>query len=506
MNEATAGPTGGGVGKSVMAAFYGKQLDLHGRQLEQGWDGMPEVKEVGHLAALGKDPTSLRLYITFTSSLDRARDATKLWEKSAEMLRNADTKWVFYPDEVRARSFRALADTLKAKQVSQRHEVDSDAWWRIADSLLQVASPAVNSAIFEGVGDVAELRQALKQRTLAGASYFPMLAGPKVGPMWIRMLAQPGGARITGLETLPVAVDVHVRRVTENLGVTNTQSFLVDAQVRRTIQDAWRADLAATRSADGPQGLEGTSAALDPALWFFGKWGCSYCERQAHKIPISGTCDLCRLPSLIDTRHRVAESQERLKLAHDLVAGIDQDIANDVGMIVMDAIPSDRPWTKAREGISRLQGLLSGLDGGAHQAAISTVIEDLGVADAALLQAEEADTETSWQFGERAIPVLKRVDAKLANILGRPRRLIVRPRDIAAALRHAIKLEQERPGSIAFQKLPLMGPSGHFRETGFEALKAVQKTCLDRGLDVDRVTQPQRLMILEQTLAAILGG
>ena len=42
-----------------------------------------------------------------------------------------------------------------------------------------------------------------------------MLAGPKVGPMWVRMLTVPGGAEIRGIEVLPGAADVQVRKVAE---------------------------------------------------------------------------------------------------------------------------------------------------------------------------------------------------------------------------------------------------------------------------------------------------
>jgi hypothetical protein len=89
--------------------------------------------------------------------------------------------------------------------------------------------------------------------------------------MWVRMLAHPGGAAITSLEVLPVAVDVQVRKVTEYLGVTATEGLDLEA-ARPLIQGAWQADVRKA-GAVGPPGLDGTAAALDPALWFYGKWG-----------------------------------------------------------------------------------------------------------------------------------------------------------------------------------------------------------------------------------------
>ena len=109
--------------------------------------------------------------------------------------------------------------------------------------------------------------------------------------MWVRMLAYPGGASLSSLDVIPVAVDVQVRRVTECLGVTDTQGTGVD-QARPVIQKAWFEDVA-QHGVEGPPGLAGTCAALDPVLWFFGKYGCSYCESIAGRVPIAEVCDEC---------------------------------------------------------------------------------------------------------------------------------------------------------------------------------------------------------------------
>ncbi len=109
--------------------------------------------------------------------------------------------------------------------------------------------------------------------------------------MWVRMLAEPGSASITSLDALPVAVDVQVRKVTENLGLTATAGWDLE-RARPVIQDAWAADLTA-EGAEGPPALAGTAAALDPALWFFGKWGCTRCEQAGQLMPIAEVCDLC---------------------------------------------------------------------------------------------------------------------------------------------------------------------------------------------------------------------
>jgi hypothetical protein len=106
------------------------------------------------------------------------------------------------------------------------------------------------------------------------------------------MLVAPGGATLTNLEVVPVAVDVQVRKVTEYLGVTDTGSLELES-ARALIQDAWRSR---ADEVNGPPGLAGTAAFLDPILWFFAKWGCSHCERVAERVPISQACASCRFP------------------------------------------------------------------------------------------------------------------------------------------------------------------------------------------------------------------
>lgn len=103
------------------------------------------------------------------------------------------------------------------------------------------------------------------------------------------MLADPGGAEIENIGLLPVAVDVQVRKVSEYLGITQTAGRDLES-VRIEIQRIW-SSLAGT--AVGSPALSGTCAALDPALWFFGRWGCTFCERAHRRIPISTACGAC---------------------------------------------------------------------------------------------------------------------------------------------------------------------------------------------------------------------
>jgi hypothetical protein len=280
-----------GLAEAVTREFFQGAMDLSERPGAPvpGWAAMPECVAVEQLVAGGATPVDVRIFLTLVSAMDRARDAERLWSSATRLFQSA--LWVYQPEEALARPLFELRDGLAVSGVSQRHGLDSAAWRLLLEAMVSEESPeAVRRAIFEGAGDAAELLRSVTATRSSGQPWFPFLGGPKVSVMWIRMLADPGGAQIENIAVLPVAVDVQVRKVTEYLGITQTAGRELEA-VRGEIQQAWRA---LADSAVGSPALAGTCAALDPALWFFGRWGCTFCERAGRRIPIGSACTACR--------------------------------------------------------------------------------------------------------------------------------------------------------------------------------------------------------------------
>jgi hypothetical protein len=283
--------------REVTEAFYGGTLDLRDRPKapRPGWDAMPECVAAAALRRAGATDADVRVFLTLVASLDRARDADRLWDAGARTFRS--DRWVFSPAEIVRRPQLDLLDALRRHGVSQRHTVDAAVWRVIAESLSRRdVAPLVHRAVFDGIGDVNELLAAVHGTTPGRSTLFPMLQGPKIARMWVRMLAAPGGAQITGFETLEVAVDVQVQKVSEYLALTDTWGQPVES-VRQTIHDAWTAQIR-QHGAAGPAPIGGTGASLDPALWFFGKWGCTFCELKRRRLPIHAVCGGCRFDDL----------------------------------------------------------------------------------------------------------------------------------------------------------------------------------------------------------------
>ena len=267
--------------------FYENRLDLSSRSAPPGgasWDSMPEVGAARQLRDQRAPDDAVRLFVTFVAAMDRLRDASSLWRAAIALFTSRPE--VFDPSRAVALPFSTLKRFLSEAGVSKMHEPDTRAWHRIAQSLATGDESPVYTVIHRGVGDAEELLKARRQ--------FPMLRGEKIGPMWIRMLAEPGGATIAHMATIPVAADVHVHRITKNLGVASVPDLRLKT-AKRTIQSAWQAAVAAA-NIGGPSRIAGTCAALDPALWTFGKYGCSHCEKVGVRVPIGSACDHCQLP------------------------------------------------------------------------------------------------------------------------------------------------------------------------------------------------------------------
>lgn len=286
---------GRGLSQVITELFVSGGIDLSSRQgaPAPGWGGMPEVVATTRLHQLGASAAELRLFLTFAAAMDRARDADVLARRAVRMFEAAP--WTFAPAEVSRRTLRDLTDALKEFGVSQRHSVDVFGWRTLAETLNDPSlAPESRAAIHDGRADARRLTAELASTTKQGTPCFPLLSGPKVSALWVRLLAFPGGATITSMETVPVAVDVQVRKVTEYLAVTDTGDLdLIDA--RSPIQETWARDVD-THGAAGPEGVSNTPGALDPALWFYGKWGCTFCESAGRKLPISPVCGDCRFP------------------------------------------------------------------------------------------------------------------------------------------------------------------------------------------------------------------
>ena len=193
--------------------FYDDGFDLSARDMASGtaWSRMPEVECVQQLRAFGTADRSVRLFLTFVSAMDRARDATRLWRAAVRLFKSHPE--VFGPARVTSLGVEELSALLSQSGVSQRHGPDAAAWLDIAVSLVSGVG-AVSRLVDSGTGDAEDLLKDLRRSDSEGRGRYPLLRGPKIRAVWVRIMANPGGAKIARIGIIPVAVDVQVRRAT----------------------------------------------------------------------------------------------------------------------------------------------------------------------------------------------------------------------------------------------------------------------------------------------------
>jgi hypothetical protein len=135
-------------------------------------------------------------------------------------------------------------------------------------------------------------------------SDFPYLKGPKISCLWIRMLRDNVGIDLSGLDEVPIPVDVHVLRATLCTGVlTGTYNGPV-APVFEEVRAVWRE---AVRGLQVPNGNRPMIALdVDEPLWHLSKFGCSTRgNRQLGRFSVS--CPAA--PGCVSGRLRIHESQ-----------------------------------------------------------------------------------------------------------------------------------------------------------------------------------------------------
>lgn len=226
---------------------------------------MPEEEAVAGVAT----ELDRVLIITQTVSIDYQRDATALWAYARRLYDDVDTAWVFRPSDVAAHTEADLRAAMESKG-RLRYGTKDVQWWRhnAISWLEHFAGDPRN--LFEGAHwAVDRIKREVLQR-----DRFRGLGGPKIFPLWLRMLADIERYNFTGFDELSIPVDIHVARATFTTGLLRgSYRGALDEAMLGCIRNAWREACLA----------EGDVAMLfDEAMWQLSRLGCSNRHRGGH--------------------------------------------------------------------------------------------------------------------------------------------------------------------------------------------------------------------------------
>ena len=254
-----------------------------------GIHGRTDMPEDTLPAGITKGSREHVLFITLTVAIDYQRDAAQLWESSRQSYEDQETHYLFDPRALSETEPSAVQRDMQRHALSQKPRKDAGIWRTVgvtfhkkwADDPRRFLSdcgwnaPLVLSRL-KGDSHLAHARP---------VADYPYLRGPKIGPLWLRMLRDNVGiTHLANLNRVPIPVDIHVARATLCLGVVRGEFEGPLEELFSHVRQAW---------ADSVGGLvlRGRSVValdLDEPLWHLSKYGCR------HRNPSTGTCRLQR--------------------------------------------------------------------------------------------------------------------------------------------------------------------------------------------------------------------
>lgn len=201
-------------------------------------------------------------FITLTVAIDYQRDADKLWEASRLTFADTQTRYLYNPAAVAQTDFSKIARDMRKYRLSKKEEKDAQIWHSVCLTLTR----HFDSDVYELLQSVNFNAQAALELIRDPRYNFLYLKGPKIGPLWLRMLEDSWqGHHLEALEKLPVPVDIHIATATVMTGgVTGpfTGSF---TELREAVVQVWF---------DSCAGTTYYPLQFDEALWHLSRRGC----------------------------------------------------------------------------------------------------------------------------------------------------------------------------------------------------------------------------------------
>lgn len=215
-------------------------------------------------------------FLTLTISVDYLRDAVRLWQSARIAWNNESTRYLFDPAAVVRTGLEQVKKDLTNVGIALRPTRDSKAWFGIGRTLACKWNSDVKKFLadcsFHGPTILARISHDGEVSSSGWTFDFPLLRGPKIGSLWVRTLRDNALLELTGLEDVPIPVDVHVMRATLCSGAIRGRYSGSLEQLKRTVRDVWRLATEDCHHADGRPMI---ALDIDEPLWTLSRLGCS---------------------------------------------------------------------------------------------------------------------------------------------------------------------------------------------------------------------------------------
>ena len=196
---------------------------------------------------------------------------------------------MFDLDSPRTDNLEELVKGLQVHKLSKKYNLDAKYWQTISRSIKDIFDGDMKGFLVDGCG----LDASIIYNTMKGyRKEFPCLTGDKILPLWIRMLKDSCKLNIKNIESIPLAVDVHVARATFYTGCLKGEGFQSEIKNTAKLIDSLWSEAAIENGF--------SKFDLDEPLWNLSKYGCNKrrdmaCKMQA-ECPVEGYCEAVKRP------------------------------------------------------------------------------------------------------------------------------------------------------------------------------------------------------------------
>jgi hypothetical protein len=231
-------------------------------------------------------------FITFTVSIDYQRDAPLLWESSRKTFDDSETRYLFDPRLLHETPFRKIVEDMQKYKLSKKPQKDANIWRTVGVTFYKKWEGDPRNFLKNCNWDSSLILKRLRNDTHLYngrlISDYPYLRGPKIGPLWLRMLRDNIGiAQLRNLEKVPIPVDIHVARATLTTGVVKGSIKIRLDELFEYIRKAWFESVKELSLKNRPM----IALDMDEPLWHLSKYGCSYRDKITGYCPRFNKCE-----------------------------------------------------------------------------------------------------------------------------------------------------------------------------------------------------------------------
>jgi len=231
------------------------------------------------------------LFITLTVSIDYQRDAPSLWASSRKTFDDPETRYLFNPKLLNETPSKKIIEDMQKYALSKKPRKDAYIWRTVGVTFYKKWKGNPGNFLDDCSWDSVAILEHLKTDThlYSGRQVpdYPYLRGPKIGPLWLRMLRDNVGiTKLRNLQQVPIPVDIHVARATLATGVVRGRFRGRLGEMFEYIRKAWF---------ESVKGLsinnrEMIALDMDEPLWHLSKYGCAMRDKMTGDCPHYHRC------------------------------------------------------------------------------------------------------------------------------------------------------------------------------------------------------------------------